>query len=300
MVAFGLCGAGGVAGCNTQSLVPVDGGGAHGGPGPGTGNSGIGNRSGGSGGDTGTTGAAGSGGDTGTIGAGGDGGDIGTTGAGGDGGDIAPTGAGGITGAAGTVGITGAAGFITGAAGTVGITGAAGFTRPGGGGMAGHGPAGNVDAGGPPPVDASTTTPPGDAGACDCVLGADGVLRMSWNCFSTNYQNGAPMSEWCAGSGGPGGWVSSCGLEIFKLNRDDPTVPDDEWVYDATGTTVGQQIAETIPVFVCPSDPSLKAAVVAGGQFPPAGCAVESCSCGDAGAVNCPLTDAGPKTINPL
>ncbi len=107
------------------------------------------------------------------------------------------------------------------------------------------------------------------------------------------------MSGWC-GNGGPGGWVSSCGLEIFKLNRDDPTIPDDEWVYDATGTTVGQQIAETIPVFVCPSDPSLKAAVVAGGQFPPSGCAVTDCTCGDAGAVNCPTPDAGSKTINPF
>ena len=97
-----------------------------------------------------------------------------------------------------------------------------------------------------------------------------------------------------------GGWVSSCGFDIFKLNRDDPTIPDDEWVYDATGTTVGQQIAgDGTPVFVCPSDPSLKAAVVAGGQFPPAGCAVENCSCGDAGAVNCPAADAG-TTINPF
>lgn len=86
----------------------------------------------------------------------------------------------------------------------------------------------------------------------------------------------------------------------LQLNRFDPTIPDDEWVYDATGTTVGQQIAETIPVFVCPSDPSLKAAVVAGGQFPASSCAVTDCSCGDAGAVNCPMAEAGPASLNPF
>jgi hypothetical protein len=285
IIAFGVCGAlVGVAGCNTQSLVPADGGAARGGTGGGSGSSG---------------------------------GDLGTTGAGGDGtsgfgGIIGSAGAGGITGAAGTVGITGAAGFNRPGVGGVagygpGVGGVAGHgPSTGVGGIAGHGPSTGVGGsaghgsggGGGSPVDASTTTPPDDAGACQCLIGTDGVLRMSWDCFSTNYQNGAPMSGWCGGSG-PGGWVSSCGLDIFKLNRDNPAIPDDEWVYDATGTTVGQQIAETIPVFVCPSDPSLKAAVVAGGQFPPAGCAVENCTCGDAGAVNCPMPDAG-ATINPF
>jgi hypothetical protein len=252
----------GLAGCNTQSLVPVDGGGAGGGLG--TGNSGTGNRSGGTAAQTGTDSGAG-----GFIGETGSGGAIGTTGAGG----------------------------VIGPRGTAGITGAAGFGRPFGG-AAGHGLSVGGGAGsGRAPVDASTTTPPQDAGACQCVIGADGVLRMSWDCFSTNYGSGAPMSQWC---GGPGGWVSSCGFEIFKLNRDDPTIPDDQWVYDATGTTVGQQIAELDPVFVCPSDPSLRAAVVAGGQFPPSGCAVTDCTCGDAGAVDCPVPDAGAAGINPF
>ena len=105
------------------------------------------------------------------------------------------------------------------------------------------------------------------------------------------------MSSWC---GGPGGWVSSCGLDVFKLDRFDPTIPDDEWVYDATGATVGQQIADLDPVFVCPSDPNLRAAVVAGGQFPSSGCAVIDCTCGDAGAVDCPTPDAGATGINPF
>jgi hypothetical protein len=260
---------GGTAGCNTQSLVPMDGGArtATGG------STGIGNRSGGTAAETGTDGGAG--------------GIAGTTGAGG----ALGMGAGGI------VGRTGAGGALgTGAGGVIGTTGAAGRYLPSGG-IAGHA-SGGGDGGSPPAVDASTVIPPDDAGACQCVLGADGVLRMSWDCFAANYQDGAPMSQWC---GGPGGWVTSCGLDIFKLNRDDPTIPDDEWVYDATGATVGQQIAEDIPVFVCPSDPSLKASVVAGGQFPSAGCAVSDCTCGDAGAVNCPMPDAGATTrINPF
>jgi hypothetical protein len=247
----------GVAGCSTQSLVPTDGGGARTGSGGGTG---TGNRSGGTAAETGTDSGAG--------------GIVGTTGAGGA---IGPRGAGGAIGPRGAGGI-------------VGTTGAAGFGRPFGG-AAGFGPSVGGGAGrGRPPIDASTTAPPQDAGACQCVIGADGVLRMSWDCFSANYGNGAPMSQWC---GGPGGWVSSCGLEIFKLNRDNPAIPDDEWVYDATGATVGQQIAEDTPVFVCPSDLSLKAAVVAGGQFPPSGCAVTDCTCGDAGAVDCPVPDGG-------
>ena len=125
---------------------------------------------------------------------------------------------------------------------------------------------------------------------------SDGVLRMSWDCFAANYGSGAPMSSWC---GGPGGWVSSCGLDVFKLDRFDPSIPDDEWVYDATGATVGQQIADLDPVFICPTNPSLRSTVVAGGQFPPSSCAVTDCTCGDAGAVNCPLPDAG-TTINPF
>ena len=239
----------GVEGCNTQSLVPTDGGVARTGSGGKTG-TGSGNRSGGTAAETGTDGGAG--------------GIVGTSGAGG------------------TIGTSGAGGIV-------GLTGAAGSRRPLGG-IAGHSPSVSGEGGGPPAADASTTAPPVDGGDCGCVIGADGVLRMSWDCFSTNYGNGAPMSQWC---GGPGGWVSSCGLEIFKLNRDDPAIPDDEWVYDATGATVGQQIAEATPVFVCPSDLSLKAAVVAGGQFPPSGCAVTDCTCGDAGAITCPGLDGG-------
>jgi hypothetical protein len=252
----------GVAGCNTQSLVP-DAGGTRGGPG--TGNSGTGNRSGGTAATTGTDGGVGAMG--------------GTTGAGGA---IATTGAGGRT----------------------ATTGAGGFRLPVGG-MAGHSPGvggnGGDGDGGSPAVDASTTTPPVDGGDCQCVLGADEVLRMSWACFNTYFGGGSPMSGWCAG-GVAGGWVSSCGLDIYKLNRDDSAIPDDEWVYDAGGNLVGQQIAETSPVFVCPTAPTLwpAATVVAAGQFPASGCAVADCTCGDAGAVNCPMPDAGTRTINPF
>jgi hypothetical protein len=201
------------------------------------------------------------------------------------------------SGAGGFIGEIGSGGFI-GENGSGGFIGAAG--RPFGG-AAGHGSGVGGGAGsGGPPVDASMTTPPVDGGACQCLLGADGVLRMSWDCFTANFGGGAPMSGWCGG-GVAGGWVSSCGLDVFELNRDDPTIPDDEWVYDASGTLVGQQIAgDGTPVFVCPSDPSLTAALVAGGQFPPSGCAATDCSCGDAGAVDCPVPDAGATRINPF
>ena len=272
---IGALGAGGawvgVAGCNTQSLVPVDGGAARGG------SSGTAATSGGNGGATSGAGGDGTSGFGGHLGAGGDG----ATGFGGD------LGAGGFIGAGGMIG----------AAGTVGITGAAGFNRTGVGGIAGHGPS-TGGSGGTPPVDASATTPPEDAGACQCVVGADNVLRMSWDCFTTYFGGGAAMSGWC---GGPGGWVSSCGLDVFKLNRDNSSIPDDEWVYDASGNLVGQQIAEVSPVFVCPTAPEMWPAVlmVAAGQFPASGCAVTDCTCGDAGAVNCPTPDAG-TTINPF
>ena len=279
IVPFGVCGAlVGVAGCNTQSLIPVDGGAARGG------SSGTAATSGGNGGNGIRSGSAG--GRSGTTGAGGDG----TSGFGGD----IPTGFGGDLGAGGFIG----AGGIIGAAGTVGITGAAGFNRPGVGGIAGHGPS-TGGSGGTPPVDASTTTPPEDAGACQCVVGADNVLRMSWDCFTTYFGGGAAKSGWCGG--GPGGWVSSCGLDVFKLDRDNSAIPDDEWVYDASGNLVGQQIAEVSPDFVCPTAPAMWPAVsiVAAGQFPRSGCAVTNCTCGDGGAVNCPTPDAG-TAINPF
>jgi len=279
---IGALGAGGawvgVAGCNTQSLVPVDGGAARGGAsGTAATTGGVGNRSGGAGGAFGG-GTDGTGGGLGTTGAGGDG----TSGFGGDLGVMGTSGAG-------------------------GITGAAGFGRPFGG-AAGRGLGVGGGAGsGQPPVDASTTTPPvdastispPDAGACQCVLGADGVLRMSWDCFTSNFGGGAAMSGWC---GGPGGWITSCGLDVFKLDRDNSAIPDDEWVYDASGNLVGQQIAETSPVFVCPTAPTSwpAATMVAAGQFPASSCAVTDCTCGDAGAVNCPVPDAGATPINPF
>ncbi len=255
----------GAAGCNTQSLVATDGGARTGSGGSTT--TGSGNRSGGTAAETGTDSGAG-----GVIGTSGAGGAIGTRGVGG------------------IVGTTGAAGFGR------PFGGAAGFRFPIGG-MAGRRPGVGGDDGGQTPVDASTATPPEDAGACQCLVGADSVLRMSWDCFTTYFGGGALKSGWC--NGGPGGWVSSCGLDVFKLNRDDSTIPDDEWVYDASGNLVGQQIAEVSPVFVCPTAPMTWPAVsiVAAGQFPGTGCAVTNCTCGDAGALNCPGPDASVPNL---
>ena len=126
-----------------------------------------------------------------------------------------------------------------------------------------------------------------DAAACDCQIGADGVLRMSWDCFSTSYGNGSPELGWC---GAPGQWTSACGLDVFSYDDRGLT---QLFVYDKSGTEVGTQFANSSVGYVCPSDPTLTASKVAGGQFPDAACATVVCPCNSDRTFTCPAPDAG-------
>jgi hypothetical protein len=138
------------------------------------------------------------------------------------------------------------------------------------------------------------STPPYDASACDCRIGADGVLRMSWACFNANYGNGSRASGWC---GAPGQWTSACGLDVFTY---DQVGQAQLFVYDQSGNQVGVQFSSASgPGYVCPTDPTLTAMKVAGGMFPASSCPVTACSCDhDAsgaftGTFTCPASDAG-------
>ena len=126
-----------------------------------------------------------------------------------------------------------------------------------------------------------------DAAACDCQIGADGVLRMSWDCFYTVYGNGSPERGLC---GIPGQGTSGCGLDVFSY---EDLGQSQLLVYDKSGTEVGTQLANAGGGYFCPSDLTLTASKVAGGQFPDAACATVVCSCNSDSTFTCPAPDAG-------
>lgn len=138
-----------------------------------------------------------------------------------------------------------------------------------------------------PPSDAGASM--WDAGACGCRIDGDGVLRMSWDCFCASYGCGNPWHGWC---GAPGKWTTGCGLDVFTY---DNLGLKQIYVYDQTGTQVGTQMQNGgTNFFECPTDPTLKAATVAGGTFPAAGCATAVCPCDSSGGTfTCPASDAG-------
>ncbi|HLK94078.1 MAG TPA: hypothetical protein VKZ18_29565 [Polyangia bacterium] len=144
----------------------------------------------------------------------------------------------------------------------------------------------------PPPADAGTSS--WDAAACDCRIGADGVLRMSWDCFCAAYGCGNPEQGWC---GGPGQWTTGCGLDVYTWDRFGET---QIYVYDKSGTQVGTQMQTGgAGFFECPTDPTLQSATVAGGMFPAASCATSVCPCdpvpggGVGHTFTCPGSDGG-------
>jgi hypothetical protein len=146
----------------------------------------------------------------------------------------------------------------------------------------------------PPPPDAGAN--PWDAGACDCRIGADGVLRMSWDCFCAAYGCENPELGWC---GSPGQWTTGCGLDVFTYDR---LGKNQIYVYDQTGTEVGTQMqVGGASFFECPTDPTLKSPTVAGGTFPSSSCASVVCPCdpvpggGVAHTFTCPASDGGAR-----
>jgi hypothetical protein len=140
-----------------------------------------------------------------------------------------------------------------------------------------------------PPPDAGVSS--WDAGACDCRIDADGVLRMSWDCFLRYFGVGGPEQGWC---GAPGPWTHACGLDAFTYDRQGLT---NIYVYDQNGTMVGEQLQNGgTNFFDCPTDPTLQSPTVAAGTFPTATCATAVCSCDrtpNGVAFTCPGSDAG-------
>jgi hypothetical protein len=65
------------------------------------------------------------------------------------------------------------------------------------------------------------------------------------------------------------------------------------FVYDKSGTEVGAQFANSSVGYVCPSDPTLTASKVAGGQSPDAACTTVVCPCNADRTFTCPAPDAG-------
>ncbi len=134
----------------------------------------------------------------------------------------------------------------------------------------------------------------GDGGGCQCVLGADLVLRMSWACFCAVYGCSFSEQAFCDSNVG---WSSGCGLDVYAGN----TIGGlDEWVFDhQSGEVVGVQLVRTDGVFQCPTDPTLQFSVVAAGRFPDAACTQSpACGCTDAGPP-CPVPDSGVLFVHP-
>ena len=119
---------------------------------------------------------------------------------------------------------------------------------------------------------------------------------MSWDCFCAAYGCGNPRDGWC---GGPGQWTSGCGLDVYTYDRLGlPQI----YVYDQSGTQVGTEMTVGgASFFECPTDPTLKSPIVAGGMFPAASCATAVCSCdeqpggGLIGTYTGPASDGGAR-----
>ena len=127
---------------------------------------------------------------------------------------------------------------------------------------------------------------------CPCQLGDDGVLRMSWQCFQTQYAAGQSELGWC---GAPGGWTSSCGLSVFTTDRGSGSKY--VYVYDATGNPVGALLSNGQVAYVCRSDYRLTSYVIAAGQFPDATCASVPCTCNADRTFTCPGADGGASPV---
>jgi hypothetical protein len=132
------------------------------------------------------------------------------------------------------------------------------------------------------------TGTPADPAACGCVL--DGyTLTMSWACFCKQFDCTHPVTPVSCGYGLREQLTTGCGLSEVSLQ----TVGGPErWVYDATGTLVGEQLGTDDGEFLCPTDPSMIGFSVRGGQFPDGCLSAVTCQCNADGGT-CDPTDAG-------
>ena len=122
----------------------------------------------------------------------------------------------------------------------------------------------------------------GDPAACGCQL--DGyTLTISWSCFCAKHDCAPQYNVPCTGSAQ---LTTGCGLRQITVQ----TIGGPErWVYDQSGTLVGEQLGTDDSEFLCPTDPSMIGFVLRAGQFP------DSC---DSALTTACTADAG--TINPL
>jgi hypothetical protein len=125
-----------------------------------------------------------------------------------------------------------------------------------------------------------------DPAACGCVV-SNYTLTMSWDCFCRQF-NCSPGMPSC-GYGPRGQITTGCGLSELSVE----TIGGPErWVYDATGTLVGEQLGTDDGQFACPTAPELIGYSVRAGQFPDSCDSAVSCQCNPDGGT-CDPTDAG-------
>lgn len=138
------------------------------------------------------------------------------------------------------------------------------------------------------PVDRTALS--SDAGGCQCTLGSDHILRMSWACLCANfgYVCSSDEADFCDSNVG---WTKGCGLDVYTALT---LGGSDVWVFDhQSGTVIGIQYISEDSVFTCPTDANLQSSVVAAGTFPDGTCASNAaCGCTDAGPP-CPVPDSG-------
>ena len=108
-------------------------------------------------------------------------------------------------------------------------------------------------------------------------------MTISWSCFCAKYDCSSQPKVQCSGSDQI---TSGCGLQEFTV---DTLGGPESWVYDSSGSLVGEQLGTDDSEFVCPTDPGMIGFVLRAGQF--------ADTCDSAITTGCTV-DAG--SINPL
>jgi hypothetical protein len=135
------------------------------------------------------------------------------------------------------------------------------------------------------PLDAGPDTGLG----CNCRVGADGVLRMSWSCFQTSVGT-KNVLQFC---GAPGALTSACDLVVYTFYDGNGLLQ--QYVYDETSSVqVGGHYESEYTPFACP-DQNLSARKVESGTFADSSCTTRTaCGCNAEGrSLACPPPDAG-------
>ncbi len=131
----------------------------------------------------------------------------------------------------------------------------------------------------------------GDPAACGCQLEGY-TLTISWSCFCASHDCAPQYNVQCS----PGvQQIEGCGLVAYTVE----TIGGPEmWVYDGSGTLVGEQLGTDDGEFVCPTDPGLIGFQLRAGKFPDTCDSATTCTCNPDGG-GCEPPDAG-HPINPF